>query len=612
MNARTRGGDETGAIAILFALTFATMLVIGALAVDLGNAYQRKAEAQSQADLAALSAATALACPPAPATCGTVSTRHQAAVDKVRDYLKSNTKLGQSGGLAGLTSAMLTDGDLTNGEVTFPSDYSMKVVTPNAKVDFMLAQGANGQNAGPKVNSSVNVNASATVGLGTPGANAVLPFYAVSGAGCDYGSQALSDPANGKAKTASEMVGVTLAPPLTNPSQVSNKATLNSATPYQFDVGTPGTISNIDGNNLQSVDRLGFFRTPSDSPNAVETTALTNANNNSVSNIAIPATVYNAPGVWWIRVYSNTNGSANGWTPAANAVPIRIGDGPIQCGNFSSSGNFGSLKLARSTATSTWAPDNIAVGLQSPLTLQAMDPSNTSEIPKCTPGDTGVIYTATTGGSVTRNANTNCVDTDTGLTAEVTTQGLITGTATGNPGRLVRGTTTGVSGRQCAPGHASSTRSMLGYSLNDDVLSCFMADPSVALSAIATPSALPAALKHSLDPAIYDSPRFVYVPVISVTPSSGGSEHYAITDMRPGFITSEWNTSAYSSQTFIDPSTGTISGSTTNNGLTIPSNKVTTMQVFLFNKDALPITGGGAQPGVILDPNGPLAPFLIQ
>ena len=52
-----RRRDERGAYAVLFALLSTVLFGLAALGVDLGNLYQRKAETQSQADLAATSAA---------------------------------------------------------------------------------------------------------------------------------------------------------------------------------------------------------------------------------------------------------------------------------------------------------------------------------------------------------------------------------------------------------------------------------------------------------------------------------------------------------------------------------------------------------------------------
>ncbi|CUR59861.1 exported hypothetical protein [metagenome] len=574
-----RTKDEGGAVAVLFALLTLVLFGVAALGVDMGSMYQRKAETQSQADLAAMSGAPALA------SSSVVATAHANAVAKVRSFLVYNSKLGQAGGL---TTAMLTDGNDANGEVTFPSTYTMKVVSPYARVDFTLA-GAMGL-------SHADVAGTATVGVGTPGATAVMPFYAVSGSGCDYGAQSLTDPANGKKQS----IVPTLAPPATNVGQTSN-ASLTTVTPYAFPVGVAATITAINGSQLSSVNKIGFFRSPTETPNAVEQVITSNTNNNMISTVAIPTVVTDNAGVWWIRTYTATGNK--GWSPIGDSLPIRIGDGPIQCGAASNSGNFGTLKLARSSSPSTWAPDNMAVGLQSPLSLTAQ--TNPLSIPLCVVGGPSVTYTATTG-SATRYAQTNCVDTDTGLTSLVTTQGLVTGTGSGYPGRLVKSTTTGVAGRQCGVNHTSSQRVQVGFSLNDDTLSCFMSDPTMPLSTIGSPTYSAGA---ALDPAIYSSPRFCYVPVLAVDPSNGGSLHYSIVDMRPCFITSEDNTSTYNSQKFV--AGGTVSTTTTTNGLTVTSGKVTTLQVYFFNKSALPSTGD-ATAGVILSPDGPLVPVLTN
>jgi len=570
--------DDRGAAAVMFALCALLLFGVGAMAVDLGNMYQRKAETQSQADLAATSAAPYL------------KTSHTAAVVQVIDYLKHNAKIGEDAALVGMTPGTMQDGELANGEVQFPSTYSMKVWTPYAHVDFGLA--------GVFDSSGSDVISSATVGLGTPGANAIMPFYAVQGSGCDYGSQTLSDPANGHIQS----IVPALAPPGHDPLQISN-ASLTSATPYQFDVGVVGATITINGSRLAQVDRIGYFREPGDpAPQFVEATLGTaNTNNNAVTGAPVPTGVTNAAGVWWIRVFKPAPGNW-GWSPVSEALPIRIGDGPIACTGAASAGNFGALKLPRDAGPSTWLPDNMAVGLQPPLSLAVQtDPLS---LPLCTPGGPSVVYSDTSGPGLGIQG-TNCVDTDTGLSAQASTQGLITGSGS-NPGRLVKDTTTAVPGRGCSPLHTNAERPVLGgsYVINDDTLSCFMTNPSMPLSTIASPSYSGGAV---LDPAIYDSPRFAYVPVVGVTPVAGGSLHFSVVAMRPCFITGEANTSTYNNEQFVDGS-----AASTNNGLTIPTTKVTAIQVVFINIGALPNSGGNATPGVILDPSGPLVPILTD
>jgi len=194
---------------------------------------------------------------------------------------------------------------------------------------------------------------------------------------------------------------------------------------------------------------------------------------------------------------------------------------------------------------------------------------------------------------------------DTGLTAKATTAGLVTGTGL-FPGRLTtRPTTTGVlGGRSCGPGHSASIRSLsvqgASYSINDDTLTCFMTDPTMPLSTIASPSYSGG---PALDPSIYSSPRFCYVPVLKEKPGNGASADYWIIDFRPGFITGESSTSTYNNQTFV--------GASSDNGVVLDQsgNRIETLGVVFFNANALPRTGGeiGGYLGV-----GPVVTRLAQ
>ena len=294
--------------------------------------------------------------------------------------------------------------------------------------------------------------------------------------------------------------------------------------------------------------------------------------------VSVPSTVLATDGVWYVKIYKTGNGSGNsGWS--TTALPLRIGDSLIVCGSLSNSGNFGALKLPRTDVndgtSNGWMPTNIATGLQSPLTLkvhaQAASPWT------CSAGTNGAVYSTVTG-SPTLQPGTNCVTTDTGLTATATTSGLVTGTNL-YPGRLTKAhTSTGVLGRDCGPNHTSSDRVLLGKNLNNDTLSCFMVDPATPLSTIASSSYSGG---PALDPAIYNSPRFLYVPVVRTDPSQGRSSNYSVVDMRPAFITGETNASTYNNQAF---------SSSGDNGLTLNNsgNKITSLGVVFFNSKALP------------------------
>jgi len=556
--------NQHGAIAVMAAFFVVLMLSVGALAVDLGNAYQRKRELQSQADLAALSASAKL------------PNQSQARAE-VKDYLTYNLKAGQTA----ISSAALADGDLLNGEVQFPAAFTMKVYAPAARVNFGLATVMGF--------THTNVAATATVQAGTPAAGAIMPYYAVGGSGCDFGPQALTDPANGQKKVNASQVP-SLTPPLSNPDEVSNKAESVSVTPFALNVGDSTVALTITGKNLSQVSNVAFLRgsddlAPAGSPNAVETAPDTNPNNQTVT-VAVPVSVANTAGVWWIRTYSDTNGQAKGWTPVGDALPIRVGDGVIACQSASASGNFGSLKLPRQGETpASWLALNAAIGLKSPLSL-AVHPSPGSGY--CLVGGTDTVYSDTTG-ATTPLPDTNCVDSDPGLTASATSQGLITSYG-GTDGRLKKPTSEDPAdpSKGCAPDGTKTSRTVLGVTgINNDRLSCFLTT-STTLGAVSLESyGGPAVFSDR----IYSSPRFVWIPVIKVNPSNGGSEHYAITDFRPAFITSETMASTKASPQFAAEGGIAKTPATTSNGLIVENNRLTSLGVIFFNSKALPTVG---------------------
>jgi hypothetical protein len=190
------------------------------------------------------------------------------------------------------------------------------------------------------------------------------------------------------------------------------------------------------------------------------------------------------------------------------------------------------------------------------------------------------------GSQGTLNKGTNCVGTDTGLAANVATQGLITGDA-GYPGLLTTaGTTAG-----CDPSGGNNDRTVTfsgpggSYKLDNNILSCYFTNSTVSVADIAQPdSSFPSSAAHTLDSSITKDPRFVWVPILKVQPSSGGSNNYSIVDVRPGFITDEqpWAAS-------VKGSTKAINGSTDDNGITISNNGITQLKVVFFNIQAMPL-----------------------
>jgi hypothetical protein len=173
---------DDGATAILVALTTSLVLMgVGAMTIDLGNAFARRQAARSTADLAAIAGAREL---PSPTD----------AADAVTDYLCANPVSGWNLTCSPQSSAWATDADLGNGEVQFfrgdidgngrystsgPDErtvnathpaVALRVVSPPATVQFGLAAALGA--------SSVVVQPAANAELATPiGPRAVLPFF---------------------------------------------------------------------------------------------------------------------------------------------------------------------------------------------------------------------------------------------------------------------------------------------------------------------------------------------------------------------------------------------------------------------------------------------------
>jgi len=597
---RRRRGED-GAIAILVALLAVLLLSLAAMGVDIGNQVTRKADTQNQADFAALAAGQQMT---GPGVVGT--TPAPAIVAAARAELNANQPEDDSAACWRnhncVTTAALTDGSLNNGEVRYTT-LGLQVVAPRHWVSFGMARimGFDGS----------YVAASATVNAGTPGAPSELPFYAVQSGGCDWGQQALTDPAKGQVVDSSG-VPVNLAQPTASPFPVAwswqnNLNISGPLTPSSVPVDPTGLTSvsvTLKGVGLAQVNRVGFYRETTEIVNRKEV-AITNGDSSGKSiTVTIPSEVISNAGLWYIRVFNQPSQQSKvGWS--TQTLVLRVGEPLIVCPNLSSSGNFGALKLPRTDSNDStsngWMPNNIADRLQSPLSLAA-NPSAPSAT--CVDGQPNVVFSTVTGSPVLK-PKTNCVATDTGLTATATTSGLITGTPL-FPGRLTKkSTSTGILGsRNCAPGHSSSNRSVLGKSINNDTLTCFMIDPNMKISTIASATYNNG---QALDPSIYKSPRFCLVPVLKQKPTQGGSANYWIVDVRACFITSESNSSSWNTQVF-DTSQGQA---TTDNGITLNSsgNKVQTLDVVFFNHDALPNHGAniGDYIGV-----GPKAMQLVQ
>jgi Flp pilus assembly pilin Flp len=584
MNRFTR--DERGAVAVIFGLTAALLLTLCALGVDLGQAWVQKRQIQAASDSATLAGAgisgNDLPAPSAGKVCpyGPAATSSDNATKDVARYVASKAynpviaPAAVNGGVASAMAQQLTDCNVANGEVFYGipklnkstkawtltyNKNQLSLVSPPSTVDFGFA-GILGIN-------DVNVNGVSTVEIKSPKFSA-LPFYAFTG--CDYGPQTLQQPNNGQAASTVLLANAT----------DTNVATNLSITPTAYPVDNSPTLEplTINGTNLTGVTQVGFFESGNSTtgPPPVTTTAFTvNGAGTQIKLPDIPTQTRGVAGVqeyWYVRVMIGGKWSKV-WTDNKQdtlATPIlTIGTPPLVCAQGSSSGNFGTLLLAHApyTGTDKVGAANVALGLTNSL---AIYPTGGPADGTCSSAQTTTVLWNTDG--------TNCVDTDTGMSANVATGGFL-GLGSSAPGTgqyLLKpnGKT------KCANGGTTEATSVLkGQTVNNDTLTCFFLNTTTHISDVDTDPTKGGynGTVPLISDAIYDSPRFAYVPVLQVQPANGGSKKYQIIDFRACFITDQPPSSVK----------GDPPGSTSN-GIITDVNGVHSVQLVFLNPNALP------------------------
>lgn len=539
---RLRRRDE-GAVAIMVAVLAVALIGIAALGVDLGNAMNRKQLTQNAADFSSLAGAESL-----PLT--TVAT-----AQRVADSLNQNQPAGDGVGCnpnAGstITAAMMTDGVLANGEVTYPAGTTrVRVVSPSTRVKFGLATVLGFEST---CVSSISVARIASGKIGT------APYYATDA--CDQGPQVLKSDAGGPSIPFS-------VPALSNDSETNTSVLTPVATnpnPNQIPVqavGAPdGPTITLTGTFLgaESVDKVGFFSSDQSSPRTA-TPATQSAGSLTV---AVPNDVARYQDVWWIRVRSKTTSK---WSARAQARPLLVGDVTLSCDPESSSGNFGSIDIPWGGNDLDDLERNIRDGQRAPTTLLPWP--NLASLPAdntCNTHPLGVISTD----SLSRE-NTNCVQSVTGLKAKPAYDGLLK-----DPnGKLLVNTSPLCQG-------VPSLRPARGvHNENSDILSCFLANDTLKLSDTVNYSGTQPLFVQE----IWKSPRFILVPKLHHDPS--GTKWMPITGFVPGFITDQ--------PTGASRPLPLVTG-LTDNGLVVEHpDKLRAIRVFFFDIDALPLPPDG-------------------
>jgi hypothetical protein len=280
--------EESGAVAVLVTILAVVLIGVGALAVDLGNAFARKRVSQTQADLAALAGAAELP-------------NKQAAIDEAFDYLVKNSVLGQDGSdlvalKTQMTNGVTADGEICVGDLTAAGcteDLNLvSVLTPDAQVDYALG-GVFNQNG-------IDVDAYAQAGIFSPGK--IAPFFVPWGCSQPLPNQIF-------VKSGAESVPTEPSPVLKTPMASKNGAP-------SVDTVDPSEVAFGPAANLRTVTTVSM--------GANSTTLTTVANSFTVLDVGAQIKVFGAA-VRKIADASMTVGDARLSSATANFTDADVG-----------------------------------------------------------------------------------------------------------------------------------------------------------------------------------------------------------------------------------------------------------------------------------------------
>lgn len=559
-----RPRDERGAIAVISGVVAVVLMLISAFVVDLGSTWARRGQLQLQADRAALLAAKSL-----PATDDT--TRRNAA-KYVAYYVACHTLPGQAqlnpeipdcpSGTTPDSTAIVAYGQqlLANGSVSFPKSTQIKVVTPQARIDYGFGRvaGVDGStqrkmaiaqvsSPGDLVPIGLSLPCLLSAGGNVPAAgdplSAIMPInYVTPGPLGPVGSAAPTVWPSGYAATAPP-AGPTLSSVNTNPDPV-----VSGPVPATF------TLTGSSWGTLADV-QVVFHKGP-DTGTPVAAASLGVPVLEPLTGTAtvtgvLPDEVMQTPGAWEVKVGVGSLAGATWSEPmpfdvTGGASPTEV----IGCGRLLDSPRADEPDQAAALVrnlqkgldhalvnhpnlVSVTAPDltpDAAVAL-------ASDPTNLFACSGAAPDVLDVPSPTGTPNCVREAGNDAWVGSS-------YTEGILAAESGGAAGRLVCS-----AARPCD----GPTATVRGVEINDDDFDDFVVDPNLlrdklffGLSTYVTNGLPVITPENALEEEIYRSHRFMWVPVMSspLTPTSGG-DHPVLT-FRPIFITQDaptgWDT----------------------------------------------------------------------
>ncbi len=477
--------QERGATAVLVAILSLVLLGVGAVAVDMGQVYAKRASLQTNVDLAVLAAAAELN------GTGSCTTQAKAAASRFLTLAGNEVDLQRA--------VNLNDGDRSNGQMIC-SGWTVKLFAPSARVNFGLAKALSPDNDG------VDVPASAEAAVYSPKGRGIMPAFVAPG--CDYGEHTLVPDFS---------AGGTSVPPLREGNPIDPRPRPANMNPQYLRPGTTGATLTIRGRALGGVNQVGFTTALNGANLHEETIPLSVANR--TIRVRVPLEVRTTAAQWFVRV-SRDGGTT--WTQARLSLRLTVSDLVLKCDTGPTNGDFGTLAAPR--RANLGSTDNVSANLARGLDFSVTKFPNPGPGWQCSGGSGGAVSSSP--GSL--NDLTNCVSVDaeigTGLSADGAERGLLIGGP--SRARLARGTTSGCgSSLRIRFGSPIGTRRV-----NNDTLDCFV--KSGATNSFQSSNyAGSAVIKGS----IFMSPRFFWVPVLGTSAAAGGQ--YQIVDFRPAFLT---------------------------------------------------------------------------
>ncbi len=212
------------------------------------------------------------------------------------------------------------------------------------------------------------------------------------------------------------------------------------------------------------------------------------------------------------------------------ALPFTIGNALLTCGQGSNDGNFGTLKFQ---TTGQWQETarNIAVGLDHGLDTFPTPVSNYL-CSRDQPAAGALRAVAQRGHQLRRHRDRHGAERRHGRVRHRLDQRRL---------QLLRTADQDHGRHRAVPPTAFRRRSRC-WARPSTTTRCPASSPNTTTNVGQITGSTYTLPGPVLDQKIWSSPRMVFVPVLGIEPSSGGSNKYQIIDFRPGFITDQTET----------------------------------------------------------------------